>query len=105
MSPSTAHTHHRLLPLLIALLFTFFLPSLVQAQATINSPASVTQCLPQQLTIAGGEPPYTITGSSSSFLPFTTRIDFRFPVAQFFLAVPLAERRLRRFRRSKKRGV
>ncbi|GAA5861576.1 hypothetical protein JCM8547_008079 [Rhodosporidiobolus lusitaniae] len=32
----------------------------VNGQATINSPASVTECLPQQLTVSGGEPPYTI---------------------------------------------
>ncbi|GAA5861530.1 hypothetical protein JCM8547_008062 [Rhodosporidiobolus lusitaniae] len=32
----------------------------VHGQATINSPASVTECLPQQLTVSGGEPPYTI---------------------------------------------
>ncbi|GAA5861546.1 hypothetical protein JCM8547_008068 [Rhodosporidiobolus lusitaniae] len=32
----------------------------VNGQATINSPASVTECLPQQLTVSGGTPPYTI---------------------------------------------
>ncbi|GAA5879557.1 hypothetical protein JCM1840_003317 [Sporobolomyces johnsonii] len=46
--------------LLLALASTGLLAALATAQ-TINSPASVTVCLPQQLTISGGTPPYTIT--------------------------------------------
>ncbi|GAA5938634.1 hypothetical protein JCM1841_004369 [Sporobolomyces salmonicolor] len=47
--------------LLLALVSTGLLASFAIAQ-TINSPASVTVCLPQQLTVNGGAPPYTITG-------------------------------------------
>ncbi|GAA6021169.1 hypothetical protein JCM10207_008342 [Rhodosporidiobolus poonsookiae] len=60
----------------LLLLFSFLsLASLTYGQATISSPASVTQCLPQQLTVSGGEPPYTIDvlpGGSTGGQPLET---------------------------------
>ncbi|GAA5895232.1 hypothetical protein JCM6882_006622 [Rhodosporidiobolus microsporus] len=63
------------LSLLLLLFALLFLAEQAQAQATISSPASVTECLPQQLTISGGEPPYTITvlpGGSTGGEPLET---------------------------------
>ncbi|GAA5837612.1 hypothetical protein JCM11251_002024 [Rhodosporidiobolus azoricus] len=47
--------------LMFRLFFLSIFSTVALAQATISSPASVTECLPQQLTVSGGEPPYTIT--------------------------------------------
>ncbi|GAA5895212.1 hypothetical protein JCM6882_006616 [Rhodosporidiobolus microsporus] len=48
-------------PFFLLLLALLSFAEQARAQATISSPSSVTECLPQQLTISGGEPPYTIT--------------------------------------------
>ncbi|GAA6039690.1 hypothetical protein JCM8097_001353 [Rhodosporidiobolus ruineniae] len=48
------------LALVFSLLSLLVLTTGVHGQAQINSPASVTTCLPQQLTVSGGEAPYTI---------------------------------------------
>lgn len=48
-------------------------PALVSAQATINTPASVVQCQPAQVTWEGGQPPYYLSifeGSDPSTTPF-----------------------------------
>ncbi|GAA5969826.1 hypothetical protein JCM21900_001009 [Sporobolomyces salmonicolor] len=60
--------------LLLALVSTGLLASFAIAQ-TITSPASVTVCLPQQLTVSGGTPPYTITvlpGGQTGGVPLET---------------------------------
>ncbi|GAA5978957.1 hypothetical protein JCM11641_000107 [Rhodosporidiobolus odoratus] len=62
-------------PLWISFVALLLQISTVQAQATINSPASVTECLPQQLTVNGGEGPYTVQvlpGGSAGGTPLET---------------------------------
>ncbi|GAA6039697.1 hypothetical protein JCM8097_001358 [Rhodosporidiobolus ruineniae] len=61
--------------LVFSLLSLFFFVTEVHGQATISSPASVTACLPQQLTVSGGEGPYTIQvlpGGSAGGEPLET---------------------------------
>ncbi|GAA6021156.1 hypothetical protein JCM10207_008337 [Rhodosporidiobolus poonsookiae] len=61
--------------LLLLLFSVLSLASITYGQATISSPASVTQCLPQQLTVSGGQPPYTIDvlpGGSTGGQPLET---------------------------------
>ncbi|GAA5889853.1 hypothetical protein JCM5296_002364 [Sporobolomyces johnsonii] len=60
--------------LLFALASTLLLASLAAAQ-NLTSPASVTECLPQQLEISGGTPPYTVTilpGGQTGAAPLET---------------------------------
>ncbi|GAA5880375.1 hypothetical protein JCM1840_006195 [Sporobolomyces johnsonii] len=60
--------------LLFALASTLLLASLAAAQ-NLTSPASVTECLPQQLEVSGGTPPYTVTilpGGQTGAAPLET---------------------------------